>query len=319
MDKTRWNKIEELFHGARKLDEIELNKFLEEACCGDSELRNEVESLLSNDHYNKNTILLKTSLLDEIAHSIASDYSKSLIGKAVGNYKIESLLGEGGMGRVYKVRDLRLDRPVALKFLKGNDSELVERFFFEARAQARIEHNNVCKVYEVGQVEGHPFIVMQYIDGFSLKEIQDQLNIEQKLRSMVDVCEGLHESHRQGLIHRDIKPANIMIERDAEGNWHPYVMDFGLVREINAEGQTVSGVVMGTPSYMSPEQARGDVRRLDRRADVYSLGATLYAILAGKPPFQGSNTVEVVLRVLRDNPEPLRLIDKNIPIDVEKQ
>jgi eukaryotic-like serine/threonine-protein kinase len=232
-------------------------------------------------------------------------------------YEFIEFIGEGGMGRVYKAKDPRLNRFVALKFIRGDDPELMERFLREAQAQALIEHRNVCKVYEVGEVEGRSYIAMQYIEGVSLKDANEEMNLEQKLRAMKCVSEGLHEAHRLGLIHRDIKPSNIMVERDSEGQFHPYVMDFGLVRQVDAEGQTTTGTIVGTPSYMSPEQARGESRKLDRRSDVYSLGAALYALLAGRPPFQGESGVEVILKMLKGEPEPICSIDAGIPVEIE--
>src|SRR5262249_24433832 len=148
-----------------------------------------------------------------------------------------------------------------------------------AQAQARIDHPHVCKVYEVGDVEGNPYIAMQFIDGPSLKNVISSTTLEEKVKLMVEVAEGLHAAHRLGLIHRDVKPSNIMLERDGQQQWHPYVMDFGLARAINDKSDTLTGTIVGTPAYMSPEQALGEVHRLDRRADVYSLGATLYELL----------------------------------------
>src|SRR5262249_51280705 len=152
---------------------------------------------------------------------------------------------------------------------------------------ARIEHENICKVYEVGEADGHPYIAMQFISGASLKDLRNDLTLEQKVKVIKQAAEALHAAHRTGVIHRDIKPANIMIERDEDGWLHPYVMDFGLAREVESHGETVTGQIMGTPAFMSPEQALGVHRQLDRRTDIYSLGATLYDLLAGQTPFSG--------------------------------
>src|SRR5689334_12556670 len=132
-------------------------------------------------------------------------------------YECESLVGKGGMGTVYKARDPRLHRYVALKLIRGNDPELAQRFIWEARAQARVEHPNICKVYEVGEAQGQPFIAMQYIDGQPLHRVAQQMSLEQRVKIVADVADGLHAAHRLGLIHRDIKPANILVERTAEG------------------------------------------------------------------------------------------------------
>jgi len=141
-------------------------------------------------------------------------------------YEFIEYLGEGGMGRVYKARDRALGRYVALKFIRGDDEELVNRLLQEARAQAKINHENVCKIHEVGEVESKLYIAMQYIEGKTLSEIRDQLSLEQKIIIMKQVAEGVHAAHRMGLIHRDIKPANIMMERTEDGSWKPYVNNY---------------------------------------------------------------------------------------------
>lgn len=232
-------------------------------------------------------------------------------------YEAIAPIGEGGMGTVYKARDPRLNRFVALKFIRGNDPRLVDRFFREARAQARIDHPNVCKVFDVGEVQGHPYIAMEFVDGKPLDLMARKLGLEQKVRLIRDVAQGLHAAHRIGLIHRDIKPANILVGHTQEGDLHPSVVDFGLARETSEqEGQTIFGI-QGTPAYMSPEQAAGDMRALDRRTDVYSLGATLYELLCGRPPFTGKNLYDLIGRLSNDPPKPLRELDQSIPADVE--
>lgn len=233
-------------------------------------------------------------------------------------YEFQKKLGQGGMGAVYKARDRRLGRDVALKFIRGGDPNLVMRFLQEARAQARIDHPHVCKVYEVGEVEGKAYIAMQFVDGQSLHRAAKELSLTEKVLLMRQVAEAMHEAHRLGIIHRDLKPDNIMVERLTDGTMSPVVMDFGLAREAgDNRGLTESGAVMGTPAYMAPEQARGDVRTLDRRADVYSLGATLYDLIAGVPPFDAQSVVDVLLQVMNEDAVPLRTRLPSVPADLE--
>jgi tetratricopeptide (TPR) repeat protein/predicted Ser/Thr protein kinase len=220
------------------------------------------------------------------------------------------------MGRVFLAHDPRLRRQVALKFVRDGHPELTQRFLSEARAQAKVNHERVCKVYEVGQAGGKVFIAMQYVEGQPLSVLVRELTVEQKALVLREAALGVHEAHRAGLIHRDIKPSNIMVERGEDGVPRPYVMDFGLARDWS-EGVTVTGTVLGTPHYMAPEQARGEVARLDRRADVYSLGATLYALLTGQPPIQGSNGLEVLNNLATQEPRSPRALDRDIPPDLE--
>jgi predicted Ser/Thr protein kinase len=231
-------------------------------------------------------------------------------------YQAVRFLGQGGMGQVFLAYDPRLRRNVALKFVRDGVPELAQRFLSEARAQARVHHERVCEMYEVGEIHGRAFIAMQYVNGRHLGQLARELTLEQKLLVLRDVAEGVHAAHRAGLIHRDLKPANILVERPEDGGLKPYVMDFGLARDWHEE-HTATGSVLGTPHYMAPEQARGEVGRLDRRVDVYSLGATLYQVLTGVPPFTAGNTLELLSRIQSEEPRPPRQLDPDIPLDVE--
>ncbi|MBL9005484.1 MAG: serine/threonine protein kinase [Myxococcales bacterium] len=233
-------------------------------------------------------------------------------------YDFLSLLGQGGMGAVYKARDRRLRRLVALKFIRGGDERLTQRFMQEARAQSRIDHPGICKVLEVGEVEGKAYIAMQFVDGKSLQQAKSELSMLDKVSVVKAAAEALHAAHELGIIHRDIKPANIMIERHADGKYYPVIMDFGLARDTTENtGMTESGTVMGTAAFMSPEQARGHAKSLDRRTDVYSLGATLFDLLAGRPPFLAESMADTLMRVMLDDAPPLRSLAPNVPEALE--
>jgi eukaryotic-like serine/threonine-protein kinase len=232
-------------------------------------------------------------------------------------YQGVRFLGQGGMGQVFLAYDPRLRRNVALKFVRGDDAELVQRLLSEARAQARVDHERICQVFEVGEVEGRPFIAMQYVAGQPLGQLAPELTVEQKVMVLRDAAEGVHAAHRAGLIHRDLKPSNILVERMEDGRLKPFVMDFGLAREWSEAGNTATGAVLGTPHFMSPEQARGEVAGLDRRADVYSLGATLYFLLTGQHAIPGTNGLEVLTNIPTVEPSPPRLLDPDVPRDLE--
>ena len=231
-------------------------------------------------------------------------------------YQAVRFLGQGGMGQVFLAYDPRLRRNVALKFVRDGDPQLAQRFLSEARAQARVRHERVCELYEVGEIHGRAFIAMRYVEGRHLGQLARELTLEQKLSVLRDVAEGVHAAHHAGLIHRDLKPSNILVERLEDGSLKPYVMDFGLARSWHEE-HTASGDVLGTPHYMAPEQARGEVGRLDRRVDVYSLGATLHHILTGAPPFAGNNALDLLTRIQTEEPPPLRRSHPDLPVDVE--
>jgi serine/threonine-protein kinase len=232
-----------------------------------------------------------------------------------GRYELHDLLGSGGMGRVYRAHDTRLRRTIALKLLIGGGAEADQRLLQEAQSQARVEHEHVCRVYEVGWGEGgEPFIVMQLIEGEALCDVAPRLSFEQRARLVLQVSEAVHAANRLGVIHRDLKPGNVLVEQTLEGQWKPYVTDFGLARDVTL-GARQTGSVVGTPQYMAPEQARGETARIDRRTDVYGLGATLYEVLSGKLPFDGA-PYSVLEQVLRDDPKPLRRLDPAIPRDL---
>ena len=224
-------------------------------------------------------------------------------------YEYVSFLGRGGMGVVFKARDPQLRRHVALKFLVRAEPERARRFVAEARAQARVEHEHVCKVYEVGNARGVPYIAMQYIDGITLGAAGEQMSLEDKVHVMRKVADAVHAAHQGGLIHRDLKRSNVMVERSETGKWQPFVLDFGLARDVEA-GATLAGEVAGTPAYMAPEQAKGE--RVDKRTDVWGLGATLYALLTGRPPNQGT-TAEAFASLVSSEVPSIRTVAPQLP------
>jgi eukaryotic-like serine/threonine-protein kinase len=236
-------------------------------------------------------------------------------GEPWGAYSLITLLGEGGMGRVYQAWDPKLARMVALKILQHTDATLKERFFLEAKAQARVDHPNVAKVYEVGDERGQPYIAMQLIEGWTLRDAATALRLEEKISVLRQACEGVHAAHRLGVIHRDLKPSNILVERMEDGSWNAVVMDFGIAWTLENQGLTRVGQTLGTPQYMSPEHARG--MELDRRSDVYSLGVTMFEVLCERLPFSGDNLVEIIKQLEeQEPPKPTELV-KDLPRDLE--
>lgn len=230
-------------------------------------------------------------------------------------YEVVSFLGAGGMGSVYKVFDPSLRRHAAVKILHGSDPDLERRLVAEARAQARIDHPNVCQVYEVGEVAGRPYIAMQYVDGEPLDEAATGLPREAIVRLLADVARAVDAAHRTGLVHRDLKPGNVLVARPASGGLHPFVVDFGLARDLADGVRSRSEVITGTPAYLAPEQVRG--RPVDRRTDVFALGVVLYELLTGATPFGGSSVPEVLVRIAEAEPPRPRNRDRSIPRDLE--
>jgi predicted Ser/Thr protein kinase len=232
--------------------------------------------------------------------------------KVVNQYVLADLLGKGGMGQVCKAWDTKLSRWVALKFLTVTDETNLKRFEREAKIAARLRHPNIAAVYEVGEEKGRHYIAMEFVDGTSLGKAD--LPLRKAVEVVSQIARALQEAHKEGVIHRDLKPENLMVTKAGR----PYVMDFGLAKAVEAESSlSVSGDVMGTPVFMSPEQARGEVDDLDARTDVYSLGATLYALITGEKPFSGRTSIEIVMKVVHQDPPPPRSIKRDIPAAIE--
>jgi len=226
-------------------------------------------------------------------------------------YKIEDVVGRGGMGIVYKAEDTKLKRRVALKFLPPEltlDEEARVRFVLEAQTTAGLSHPNICTIHEINEEEGKSFIAMEYVKGQSLKERigQAPLGIDEVLDISLQVAEGLEEAHKKGIIHRDIKSANIMITEKGQAK----VMDFGLAKVKGSTILTREGTTLGTVAYMSPEQARGE--EVDHRTDIWSLGVVLYEMLSGELPFKGDREASILYSVVHEEPRPLKKIKRDL-------
>ena len=282
MNAERLRQIEELYHSARERELGERSAFLAEACRGDEELRRKVELLLAQDVSNDDAVGEK--ILDrpawEAAPSLLGQPGSARLtpGMQIGPYKIEALLGAGGMGEVYRALDTRLKRTVAIKVAKENFGERFER---EARAIAALNHPNICQIYDVGP----NYLVMELIEG---KPLKGPLALDQALQYAAQICDALDAAHRKGITHRDLKPGNILVTKQGIK-----LLDFGLARMAPGENDptlTRPGVVMGTPAYMAPEQREG--KPGDARSDIYAFGCVLYEMLTGKRAAQERVPVE---------------------------
>ncbi len=228
-------------------------------------------------------------------------------------YRVIRRLGEGGMGAVYLVRDNALDRDIALKLIRpslASNTQLLERFKREIQLSSEITHPNVLRVYDLGESDSIRFLTMQFVRGEDLSGIivrERKMPLERLVRIFRQICLGLAAAHDAGVLHRDLKPQNIMVGEDD----HVYVMDFGIAKAIDQTGMTQTGAMMGTPSYMSPEQVKGQT--LDIRSDIYSLGVILYEMVTGRRPFDGGSVYEVMVRRINAPPPPARDINPDLP------
>jgi tetratricopeptide (TPR) repeat protein/tRNA A-37 threonylcarbamoyl transferase component Bud32 len=233
-------------------------------------------------------------------------------------YKILAEIGRGAMGVVYKARHLQLNRVVALKMIRAGsqaNSEELLRFRTEAEAVAQLQYPHIVQIHEVGEHEGMPYFSLEFVEGGTLaKKIDGTPRPAQEAAATVEtVARAMHAAHQRGIVHRDLKPLNILLT--AEGQ--PKIADFGLAKKLEAPGQTQSGAVLGTPSYMAPEQAAGKTKDIGAAADVYALGATLYEMLTGRPPFRAENPLETLIQVISDEPVGPRRLNRKVPRDLE--
>jgi eukaryotic-like serine/threonine-protein kinase len=234
-------------------------------------------------------------------------------------FEILERLGSGGMGVVYKARDTSLDRLVAIKFiLSGVHAGPKERkrFYDEAQVVARLEHPNIVQIYEIGEAEGWPYITLQYLEGGSLaQKLNGDPQLPGEAAKLVEtLARATQAAHQRGIVHRDLKPGNVLLTADGT----PKIADFGLAKRINGpETQTVSGTVMGTPSYMAPEQAHGTKDLVGPAADIHALGAILYELLTGWPPYKSGSYVDTIFKVMMEEPTPPRQVQPSVPRDLE--
>jgi serine/threonine-protein kinase len=225
--------------------------------------------------------------------------------KTIGRYEITGRLGKGAMGVVYSARDTMMDRTVAIKVMMADledDPETSTRFYREARSAGQLVHRNVVTIFDMGQENGRPYIVMEYLEGETLNKYlarPEAAHLEVKVDLMIQICHGLHAAHTRGIFHRDVKPGNLLVRPSGDLK----IVDFGIAR-LASSSMTASGLIMGTPDYMSPEQARGD--EIDQRSDIFSMGAVFYYMLTGRKPFAASGLPAVLLKVQTEDPLPIR-------------
>lgn len=311
MTPERWQEIKELLHQAQQLAPDERSAFLERSCRSDQELRHEVQTLLSSS--------------DE-ARSFLENSPVSLTlapGTRLGDYEVQKLIGSGGMGEVYRARDLRLRREVAVKVLPSflsADRERLRRFEQEAQAAAALSHPNILAVFQMGTYQNAPYLVSELLEGETLRThiSRGALSVRRAIEFAIQIAHGLAAAHEKGIVHRDLKPENLFVIKDGRVK----ILDFGLAKlkqparrseksTPTLGEETEPGVVMGTVGYMSPEQVRG--QEVDQRTDVFAFGAILYEMLAGKRAFQKTTSADTMSAILNEEPAPVSQFAMNIP------
>ena len=327
MKAERWKQVNDLFQSAVERAPGERAAFLHEACHGDEGLRREVDSLLTS--YERAENFIELPAFEVAPELVTNDRAGALVGKVFGHYRIESLIGVGGMGEVYLARDERLGRKAALKLLPDSlttDQTQLSRFKNEARSASALNHPNILTVYEIGAEGNRQFIATEFIEGITLRVsiARGRINPHMALEIAVQVASALAAAHEAGVVHRDIKPENIMLRPDG----YVKVLDFGIAKlteqrlasdnhtsETTAVLQTRLGLVLGTAHYMSPEQARG--QKVDARSDIWSLGVVLYEMVGGSPPFRGETPSDCIASILTTEPPPLSGVLPDVPLQLE--
>src|SRR5437667_6804614 len=327
MKAERWKQVDDLFQSALDRAPGERAAFLHEACHGDEGLRREVESLLTS--YERSENFIEVPAFEAAPELVTNDRPGALVGKLIGHYRIESLIGVAGMGEVYVARDERLGRKAALKLLPDRlttDETQLSRFKNEARSASALNHPNILTVYEIGTEGNRQFIATEFIEGITLRVsiARGRINPHMALEIAVQVASALAAAHEAGVVHRDIKPENIMMRPDR----YVKVLDFGIAKlteqrlasddhtvETTAPLQTRPGLVLGTARYMSPEQARG--QKVDVRTDIWSLGVVFYERVGGIPPFRGDTPSDCIASILTTEPPPLSGVLTDVPLKLE--
>src|SRR5687768_8711797 len=322
----RWLTVKRIHQAVLDRDPADRAAFLDEACAGDEALRREVESLLA--FQDAADSFMESPALEVVARSVTEDESVPLVGRTLGHYEVQSLLGTGGMGEVYLARDPRLERQVALKILPRDlalDEDRLRRFTREAKAASALNHPNVATIHDVGEHDGMHFIVMEYVEGQTLADRAGGRPIPppEILEISVQIADALDAAQAKGITHRDIKPANVMLTAGGRVK----VLDFGIAKTASVESprargavttdaETTVGMVIGSVPYMSPEQVLG--REVDHRSDLFSLGVVLYELATGKVPFAGATPKETMELILNAAPEPMTALNSEIPRELER-
>jgi serine/threonine-protein kinase len=325
MTPERWRQIEQLYHAALERAPEERTAFLAAACAGDEALRCEVESLLAS--HDEAASFIEKSPDDVAAGMLAEEQAHSVIGRTLGHYRIQSLLGAGGMGEVYRARDLRLDRDVAVKILPehlANNREALWRFEREAKAVATLSHPNILSIFDFGTEQGVSYAVTELLEGGTLRSFLSRTSPGWRRAAVIGaaIADGLAAAHAKGIIHRDLKPENIFLTSDGQVK----VLDFGIARvkrAVSAEAETLTwadttkpGTVMGTIGYMSPEQVRGE--QADAPSDIFSLGCVLYEMVSRRRPFERKTGAEIIAAILNEEPPPLTGLERSSPSELEQ-